>query len=200
MKLEGANAMKSNIVTVVVIGVMSLGLLFLVGGSACALQVVLTAEDIAVVENPSDTSEERVIIRYDMPEILAESEIFYAQLTAKVNVTVGTEGIAEVELMPITTQWQPGSVTWSSPWSEPGGDVDTSMRRSFLVREGTRQVRIDVTDLVIEWVSCERANTGLIVKPSTTSEGRFTLPINRGGLGALYETPVIKVWYLPKIQ
>jgi hypothetical protein len=156
---------------------------------------------VAVISNPSDAQEIRVLVRYEIPEFLTSADILYAQLTGSADAAViEGEGAVELEVLPVAKQWSPGSVSWTSPWTQPGGDLDGGFQRSFLVRQGSQPIRIDVTELVTEWATGERANTGLMLRASSFFGGTFSLPAQSGGGPGVVEAPVIKVIFLPTRQ
>ena len=54
----------------------------------------------------------------------------------------------------VTSGWDEGSVTWNSPWINPGGDFDNSYAyASFLPNQTDCMLTIDITELVQEWVN-----------------------------------------------
>jgi hypothetical protein len=54
----------------------------------------------------------------------------------------------------VTSAWNENSVTWNSPWLNPGGDFDNSQAyASFLPNQSSCMLTIDLMDLVQEWVN-----------------------------------------------
>ena len=54
----------------------------------------------------------------------------------------------------VTSGWNEASVTWNSPWINPGGDFDNSYAfASFLPNQTDCMLTIDLTELVQEWVN-----------------------------------------------
>jgi hypothetical protein len=54
----------------------------------------------------------------------------------------------------VTSDWTENSVTWNSPWLNPGGDFDNSNAyASFLPNQTNCMLVINLTDLVQEWVA-----------------------------------------------
>jgi hypothetical protein len=166
-------------------------------GNALALQATLTAGEMSIIANPSREDDVRVLLKYGIPNWLRSSEIIYAQLRGRVVSAV--DGAVEIEAVPLTTEWNEGTVTWADPWTTPGGDFDAGLRRAFIVRDGSQPVRIDVTHLVRQWAHGERGNLGLMLKTSHLSTGTFELARSREG-GGPYAEPVIKIWYLPLVE
>jgi hypothetical protein len=181
--------------------VSSIALLLISTGECFALQAVLTVKDFAVISNEADSSEIRVLARFELPEFLRSADIFYAQVTGKVEIDLAErEGASEVEALPVTTEWNGATVTWTHPWNTPGGDVDGSFARGCIVRGGTQPIRIDITPLVVEWASGTRPNNGVLIGLSDLFGGIFALPAGNGGGNQGRQVPIVKVWYLPKLQ
>jgi hypothetical protein len=54
----------------------------------------------------------------------------------------------------LASAWSEISVTWNSPWTNPGGDFDNSQAyASFLPNQTNCMLTIDLTELVQEWVN-----------------------------------------------
>jgi hypothetical protein len=54
----------------------------------------------------------------------------------------------------VTSAWDENSVTWISPWINPGGDFDNSRAYvSFFPIQKNCTLTIDLTDLVQEWIN-----------------------------------------------
>jgi hypothetical protein len=173
----------------------------LLAGKALALQVVLPASISAIIANPENPSETRVLVKYSVPEFLGTAEIYYAQLACKVDaVPTSAGGLLDVEATPVTCDWDAAIVSWSAPWRTAGGDADVNRRGSFVVRAGRQPIRIDVTDLVKQWASGERRNQGVMLRASGSFGGCFLLPRSAGDGGETLGWPVIRVWYLPRLR
>lgn len=172
----------------------------LIAADSLALQAVLSVEEMTVIANPSDADDIRILICYALPESLASAQILYAQLMGEVEATVADgEAALDIELLPLTRQWSSASASWTQPWTNAGGDVDRSFKGYYLAQGSTQPIRIDVTDLVVQWTRGERTNAGLMLKVSDIFHGTFSLPEATGG-GGNSEAPVIRVWYLPSIE
>jgi len=182
-------------------GCVAVGLLVLFS-EAFALQVILTADELAVISNPEDPLAKRVVAKYEIPECLRSAEVIYAQLEASVNTTLAADDVAiAVEAAPLVENWSAATVTWLVPWREAGGDADFAGVRHFLVRQGPHRVRIDVTKIVRQWANGSRPNYGLMLRTSPQSGGYLSLPRTPGGgKGTALQEPSIRVWYLPQSE
>jgi hypothetical protein len=164
----------------------------------CGLQVTLRADEVAVITNPSDQCEGRVLVKYSMPSVLTSAQIIYAQITGEVEALGDLgEAAVEIEAAPISTPWSPAGVSWTGPWNTAGGDIDSSLTRPFLVGTGTHRIRIDLTDLVRQWATDDRDNFGVLLKTSEGFGGTFVLPAGQDGQDPV-RPPTLRVWYLPR--
>ena len=168
---------------------------------AFALQVVLTADEAALVTDPENSTDQRVLAKYDLPDFLRSSRILHAQLTGNIQaVSAEGQSVLELQAAPLSTDWSPGTVSWMSPWRSAGGDMDLASSRSFFVWSGSAQIRIDVTDVVRQWAGGTRQNLGLMIRSAGLPGGHLSLPSPEDGLVGTSEFPTIKVWYLPAIE
>jgi hypothetical protein len=66
---------------------------------------------------------------------------------------------------PVTTPWNPGTVSWTAGWSRPGGDFDDNLYSVVEVdlRRGVGTVALDLTALVKEAVEGGMNTDGFIL-------------------------------------
>lgn len=166
-----------------------------------ALQVTLKPCEVATISSPTDTTELRLLVKYDLAGLFSTARILYAQLNGTIEVSSSPDGgMVNVEAPAITTQWDAGTVTWTAPWTDVGGDVDPNIKGTFLVREGVQPLRIDITDVVTEWLEGERPNAGVMLRVSPSFGGTFRIPTTvNDGVESL-QAPVVRVWYLPEVE
>jgi hypothetical protein len=191
---EGVNIMPRNSVCCCAIVI---GSIIVWAGSVLALQTTLAVDQAVAIVNPCDEAEERALVQYEIPDHLSSADILYAELRGQVDATPGGRQVAvEVQAHALSTDWVANSVTWNYPWSTPGGDAGEGFLGSYLVGADRRQVRIDVTDLVREWVSERRSNYGLMLGNSDAFAGTLSL-VTDGGRET-FRVPSIRIWYLPR--
>jgi hypothetical protein len=147
-------------------------------------------EQIAVIA-PLDHSESpRLIVRFDVSEIDEDRRIDFAQLLFKGHLdceNLATE-VARIEAFPVLTEWQPGSVSWDTPWESDGGDFDTSRRKSNWIAVGdSAAMWLDVTEILRGWRDEIIPNEGIIVKTSDVVDTALD-EVNSGRV-------VLKVWH-----
>lgn len=61
----------------------------------------------------------RIIFKFEIPQILYNSKIYYAQLSFS-NFLDTNNKRAEIEAFRITTPWKVNTVNWFYPWRNPG--------------------------------------------------------------------------------
>jgi hypothetical protein len=100
----------------------------------------------------------------------------------------GVASPEDLEIQPCTvsTAWRGRNATWTSPWRNPGGDLDVSSPSITLEKEQIEtSVRINVTDEIRAIVRGERSAYGLALSvPEWKEEEGFTLA-ERSVLGSL---------------
>ena len=154
--------------------------------------VVISQADVGFIQSPEAPYEGRLLIGFQLPEVLSRStvELAVLELRASITCSEGTSGVA-VDAFPLTAEWDPATAGWSEGWSTPGGDFDMLLHAAWGARPGENSlVRFDVTDAVSAWASGKLANRGLLVA---------TEPDDGGVIGARdsrrAEGPVLKVYY-----
>lgn len=172
------------------------GLLLAAGGECFALRAELAVRQMAVIDDSVDTGGERVLIEYEMPDSLASALIIHAELRGQVEMTFqGDQRIAELQAVPILTQWDAGTVAWSYPWLTPDSGIDSTAILRFFVRRGAQPISVDITHVIRDWLEGRRDNCGLMLQTSSQLGGTFDLSLIPGRGTAV---PFIRVWYVPR--
>jgi hypothetical protein len=126
---------------------------------------------VAVIQ-PEDRSEEpRLLVTFDLSTIASQQQIDFAQLLFRGCFLAPERDtpLCRLEIYPLSTDWQHDSVTWQTPWDQPGGDIDSCARMTNWVSAGevdTSFMWLDVTRIVTSWRDGSRANCGILVKIS----------------------------------
>jgi hypothetical protein len=70
-----------------------------------------------------------------------------------------------VRIYPLTSDWSSGSVTWGSPWTEAGGDVEVAYYDTGVVKAGSRAttLSLDVSPMVRAMAQGEIGEYGFLV-------------------------------------
>src|SRR5262245_13064302 len=96
-----------------------------------APQVVeIRASDVVLLEDPLGDGV-RVLLSFPDLDSLAGRDVVSARLVLSHLET--SETIA-IEASPVTRAWSRVDVSWTRPWTQPGGDCDRLDRGSFRVR------------------------------------------------------------------
>jgi hypothetical protein len=135
----------------------------------------------------------RVVLSMPIPTDVLQSNVDFAMLCfPALSVTNETAPVG-IEACPLTTAWNVGAVSWTGPWTNPGGDFDSSSPVSFAVMAGdSNQVTLDVTGYVLAWQN-SAANCGVILTRSQTEGGGFGTEV--GNLGAAVAVARLKFYY-----
>jgi hypothetical protein len=140
-------------------------------GSLSAETIELRPVEIAGIQ-PRDTVRStgpRLLMQFDIPDSLVEYEIVFATIEA-----TGTffpygreDNFVILEYYPLLTSWNGRTATWTYPWRTEGGDFDAEDRNFTSVEVGfRREVSLDVTSMVQDWVDGSMDDHGLIVVPT----------------------------------
>lgn len=108
----------------------------------------------------------RLLFKFDLPEQLDEAFIDYAELRFTATPDTGESYICLMGVFPVTRTWDPASLSWSSGWSNAGGDYIDTIYSSCVIRTSTNRVtRADITDILQMWVDSTLTNNGVILMP-----------------------------------
>ena len=119
----------------------------------------------------------RIAIHFTLPDEINSKEIIYAELYIPLNFgefeTVG-DSILEIEAFDITTDWAEENTDWDSPWSDPGGDIDTLFSYTYSIMIGqSEDVYMDITRFVRNVVEEDQDNYGLMLIPFKYDQSVF---------------------------
>jgi hypothetical protein len=135
---------------------------------ADAGKVTLTAADVGYIESEGPRPEGRILVRFDLPQVVQAGEVEFAVLELRAPVTVD-EGVScvVVDAFPVTTEWDGATASWDGSWETPGGDYDRAEHAVWIARPGEESVlRFDVTEMVVGWASGTIPNNGLVLLTS----------------------------------
>ncbi len=111
----------------------------------------------------------RIAKHFSLPDEVNGKEIIFAELYISLDFgeyeAVG-DSILEIEAFDITTDWAEENTDWDTPWSDPGGDIDTLSSYTYSIMIGqSESVYMDVTRFVRSLVEDEQENFGLMLIP-----------------------------------
>lgn len=156
--------------------VATLPLVLVTGARADRIEVPLGEPQVIT----SETQVARVL--FAAPDLagLDDSLLFSARLEFALGAPA--EGEVYVQVNPITTEWTGGSVSWTSPWSRPGGDRDEDHFRTERVDAGDATFTVDVTSILRAALDGEIEAHGFVLSaPHAAAEGLAAADLGRLG-------------------
>ncbi len=108
----------------------------------------------------------RLLFKFDLPNELDGAVIDYAELIFTATPDTGTSYICLMGVFPVSTSWESANLSWSSGWTNSGGDyVDSIFSTCLIRRSEDKLTRADITDVAQLWADGTLPNYGLIVMP-----------------------------------
>jgi hypothetical protein len=137
-------------------------LILLCASSASAERLTAEITDVTPILNES--SEGRILLRWDLPNLAQNVAIRRAILVFDIPGG-GDEKHLSLRIHPVTTSWNPVTVDWTTGWTRPGGDFpeDLFARGEIDVGRGAGSAAIDLTPLVKEILEDGFVADGLII-------------------------------------
>jgi DNA-binding SARP family transcriptional activator len=121
---------------------------------------------------------DRVLIRFDLeqlrPHIEVQQAVFHLYLEAFLNEDLTEARPATVSAFRMLVPWEQNTVTFNSPWSQPGLAAGADCEALALDSDpldGTDWVPLDVTDAVRYWLDHPDENWGLVVMMAEAPQG-----------------------------
>jgi hypothetical protein len=123
--------------------------------------------DVAAIEDGEGNA--RILFHWNSP---ITAEYFAIQrATLKFDVLGEAESrVLRLRFHPVTTAWTAGNVSWSSGWSEPGGDFDEDIVSStdLDLSKGEATVFVDVSNVLKETLEIGQDLHGFLVTTDPT--------------------------------
>ena len=144
-------------------------------GVAFADENIVEINSAIVIRSP-DNSDFHVLMKpqIEFPDTTMVVGRAFLNLTAS-PLTDDTTFIS-IRLHPITTDWDPGNVSWDSPWTDPGGDFDSVLyAEKMITLPNNQEIRIDFTDLCMRWADGRLPYYGFMLRVSASSLSRFAV-------------------------
>ena len=141
--------------------VVTLITLFALVSLGCADKVEIPLGGAALIA--SDMGQ-RVVVKVNLTGLPQKAVVDYAEVRFAQGLGVSTKDLFGVWVQALNKAWDAGNVSWTVPWTTPGGDFG-SENVMAVVRPGTSEfeARLDVTRFVKAWVA-GTANNGLILR------------------------------------
>ncbi|MDI6740819.1 MAG: DNRLRE domain-containing protein [Candidatus Edwardsbacteria bacterium] len=103
----------------------------------------------------------RLLLKFDEIRVPSGSAIDYAELSWPVS---SGNGSITIECLPLATDWNSTTVSWTSPWTTPGGDYRrTGWLYPAVDLSAAGKLAIDMTVIVDGWMK-NSGNYGVVVK------------------------------------
>ena len=152
-------------------------------GVALATSRVVNARDVRTIENGE--GEARWLLDFGSLNDLEGVLITGAFIDVDLPGEIPNEDI-DVAVYTLDTRWSDGATTWTSPWENPGGDVNGTCSRSVTMFAGDRapRLRINVTQAVRSMLRGEQPANGFLLSVPVQSGDGFRSP-ERTVLGTL---------------
>jgi hypothetical protein len=144
----------------------SIALIALLTMGACALaeEITFPVTEYSVFSDSIDNP--RLVTKFTLTEGLADTMLVFAEISFDIIPEFSSDSILQFDCIRLTTEWSPNNVSWSSPWTNPGGDYDTLMTPTMFAttETGAQTAYFDITEIVRDWLRGNATNEGLIFK------------------------------------
>ncbi len=161
-----------------------------------AATLEIPIEKVVELSPPDSLHAARFLINFSLPEEVDGATVDFAQLEISLGIEQTENRPVTLECCALVTDWDAGTVSWSQPWSNPGGDISDSNKTVLALYSGGEMLcRANITHLLQAWVD-GAPNYGLILKAvrdKNLSLSRLDGPNLPPGVKAR-----IKVWYTSK--
>lgn len=157
--------------------------------------LIVNINQATIMTNPTDSNDVRALVRFDLPQNLDTTKfVTFAELRFAVNTTQRFERPIRLRVCPITRTWSPGNISWSGPWTNPGGDFADSIGCIGHI-DSSRQfnVRIDVANIIQHYIRGYMVNNGLIISQHGNLKRTYGLTPNRYPGGAVAQLAIYYV-------
>lgn len=150
--------------------------------SVSARKLIIIPEKVAVITSPSESRDMRVLLFFSLPEDVLDSRaiVDFATLNCEAQVTDAAMG--QIDIFPITSDWKSiGDISWVNPWNNAGGDYSEEyLESNYTLKSewGTKEISIDITEIVQDWQKGAIFNNGIIVKISQDDLDNYTPKYN----------------------
>ncbi|MCD6160789.1 MAG: DNRLRE domain-containing protein [candidate division Zixibacteria bacterium] len=120
-------------------------------------------------QESNDEASSRIAVHFSLPEAVNNSDIIYAELHIPLDFTnadIDGDNILEIQARNITTNWTVENADWDGPWTDEGGDLDTTTFYTYTITmDGETDIFMDVTKFVRAVVEDGSDNFGLMLMP-----------------------------------
>jgi hypothetical protein len=119
----------------------------------------------------------RVLVPLPIPDDVAGAEIDFALIHFPAFILPDTSVPLRLQALPVATPWDSGTVSWTHPWRNAGGDFDSTRPASYaLVAGDNHRVALDVTEC-LQGIQNGETNCGLVLLRPRAEGGGFGLEL-----------------------
>jgi len=129
-------------------------------------RVDIEASNACLIISGDDSLSNRLLFKFDLPAKLNDKRIDYAEVVFYTKIDTLSRYSLLFAGYPVTTDWNKTIASWSSPWTNEGGDYHDSLYEIGLIKaRGDGKVRFDITRLARRWQQQAMPNYGVIIIP-----------------------------------
>jgi hypothetical protein len=150
-------------------------MLLLLSGSAALSETLSVALRRAVVITGSIQERQvaRVLMPLPIPNDVAGAKVDFAVIHFPAFLLPDTSAPLRFQALPVTTPWDSGTVSWTVPWRNAGGDFDSTRPADYTFAAGdNRSLALDVT-ACLQGIQNGEPNCGLILLRPLAEGGGF---------------------------
>jgi hypothetical protein len=142
-------------------------------------RMIVPLQEVAVIAPDRNPAQKSILVNPRLSELGKNTQVLLAVLSVDVDQMEGSgSGSAvQLELIPMTTEWDPGLVSWDYPWDIAGGDVARSHREILFLRD-PGIARFDITRLVQRWVDGSLDDYGFVIRVDPRHGSRFDVDLS----------------------
>jgi len=145
---------------------LSISIFLLLTSLVNSAEVTIPVSQTAVICSGFDSNYGRLLFKFDLPKELDSAFIDYAEIVFKAEPepSYADAKLVVVGAFPVTNDWTADNVTWSLPWSNPGGDyIDSIYDSALLLKSDGYEIGLDITQITRLWAEKSLSNYGLIL-------------------------------------
>jgi len=175
----------------------SISIFLLLTSLVNSAEVTIPVSQTAVICSGFDSNYGRLLFKFDLPKELDSAFIDYSEIIFKAEPepSYSNAKLIVIAAYPLSRDWSADNVSWTSPWTNPGGDyIDSIYCSALLFKSEDYQIGLDITPLVRLWIDNSLSNYGLILLPlgsdcSLKLSRHSSLENNANALVKIYYTP-----------
>lgn len=143
-------------------------------GESYSAEVTTSIKDAGLIVSPTLSREVRGLVKFDLPSVPEGSTIDFVSLHLKLQGNPLQGDYLDFIAFPVTANWSLANLSWSSPWTKPGGDfIDTLVTMGGISFSQGDEIYLDITEFYKLWSFGTLENKGIILLPFTNRTYKF---------------------------